>query len=335
MKEIVKQDQDVVSNENQDQALSNFKAAFYMMNAKPDSSIQLLDEIRKIDLGSIRDLNERVQRKLENHDIVGQIAAINLQFKKGKILDYNTWDEFLRENFRTINKETKAINIEWDILIKLPKYQNPQRHTIKVKIGNSISPQEMMQVMWTEENPTKLSEMFSNGLIRVDFIDQVLASELINLIQNWHSGQPKILERNGFQKFISKNNNRITNLISQFVPVIFLLIFYYYFNSFCEWGNTNSTLTLSNIQILAIIFLSIFILGKFIGAFIGRLFKKSLDKFRYYPGFEITKGDTLAVDEYLSLNKEATRGFINKVVIGIISGIVVVGLKYLIKYLVG
>ena len=45
------------------------------MNAKPDTSIQLLEGRKKITLAEIRDLNERIQRKLQNHDLIGQIAS--------------------------------------------------------------------------------------------------------------------------------------------------------------------------------------------------------------------------------------------------------------------
>jgi hypothetical protein len=50
--------------------LADLKSIFYLMNAKPDSSIQLLEGRKKISLADIRDLNERVQRKLENHNLV-------------------------------------------------------------------------------------------------------------------------------------------------------------------------------------------------------------------------------------------------------------------------
>lgn len=311
-------------------SLEDMKSFFYLMNAKPDTSIQLLEGRKKITIAEIRDLNTRIQRKLDNHQLIGQIASINLIFDKGKIQDFSTWAEFERENWNTINNKTESISITWDISLKLPKYENPQRHTLKVRIGKSISPKDMMELVFNSDDPIELHEKRAIGIVKVDFIDQVIASELIEKVTNWYDGLAKLPDEQGIQKFFIKNQNLFVGIVHNFIPIIFLIIYHYYFTAFSNLANL-SELTIANIQLLLIIFLSIFFIGSMVGKKFARWTDKKIDEYKGVSQFEITKGDQNAILDAKEVNEKITKKIISKVSITIITTIVTFFVRHLLE----
>ena len=311
--------------------LSDVKSFFYLMNAKPDTSIQLLKGRKKVTIAEIRDLNERIQRKLENHDLIGQIASINLIFEKGKIQDYGTWAEFERETWHTINNKTDAIALTWDISIKLPKYQNPQRHTLKVRVGQAISPKDMMELVFNSDNASELIEKRADGVVKVDFIDQVIAGELIEKVVAWYDGLKKMPDDVGVQKIMEKHQNFIVGVIHNFTPIILLGIYHYYFIAFCNWSNLTSNLTIANIQFLLITFITVFFVGSMIAKKIAKWTDKKIDDYKGLSQFEITKGDENAVHDAQQNNNTITKQILTKGGLAIVTTIVAFVVRHLLE----
>jgi uncharacterized protein YlzI (FlbEa/FlbD family) len=312
-------------------SLDDVKAFFYLMNAKPDTSIQLLEGRKKISVGCIRDLNERIQRKLQNHDLIGQIASINLIFGKGKIKDYATWAEFERETWHTINNKTEAVSITWDISVKLPRYENPQRHTLKVRIGQSISPKDMMELVFSSDDPTELREKRADGVVKVDFIDQVIASELIEKVNGWYDGLAKLPDETGIQKYIEKYQGLLVGIVHNFTPIGLLGLYHYYFISFCPWGNLINNLTLSNIQLILIAFITVFFVGSMTGKKFAKWLDNKIDDYKGISQFEITRGDENAINDAKTNNDTITRTLRNKAFLAVFSGIIGFGVKHLLE----
>ena len=48
-----------------------------------------------------------------------------------------------------------------------------EKHTLKVKIGNSIAPKDMFQMMFTSDEPSEILESRAEGLVKVEFINQL------------------------------------------------------------------------------------------------------------------------------------------------------------------
>lgn len=312
-------------------SLDDVKSFFYLMNAKPDTSIQLLEGRKKITLAEIRDLNERIQRKLQNHDLIGQIASINLIFEKGKIQDYSTWAEFERETWHTINNKTEAISLTWDISVKLPRYENPQRHTLKVRIGQAVSPKDMMELVFSSDDPSELREKRADGIVKVDFIDQVIAGELIEKVVTWYEGLKKVPDDVGFQKIMEKNQNLIASTIFNFTPILFLAIYHYYFLAFCDWGSLSSNITIANIQLFLIVFVAVFYFGKIFASKFAKWIDKKIDEYTRISQFEISKGDENASHDSATKNNSISKKILTKVLLSIISTVVAFGLRHLLE----
>lgn len=312
-------------------SLNDIKSFFYLMNAKPDTSIQLLKGRKKITIADIRDINERIQRKLDNHDLIGQIASINLMFEKGKIQEYSNWSEFERETWHTINNKTESISLIWDISIKLPKYENPQRHTLKVRLGRSISPKDIMELVLNSDDPTELREKSAEGVVKIDFIDQIIAIELIEKVTTWYDGLNKVSDNMGIQQIMKNNQNFIVGIIHNFMPILLLAIYHYYFIAFFPWGNLTNNITLSNIQLLLISFVGVFFIGSMIAKKSSKWLYNKIDQYKGISQFEITKGDENAAYDSMQNNISTTKQIFTKVGITSFASIVAFFARHIIE----
>lgn len=315
-------------------SLEDMKSIFYMMNAKPDSSIQLLEGRKKICFDDIKDLNQRIQRKLENHDLIGQISTINLGFEKGKIQDYGTWAEFEREGWNSINQQTDSISLTWDISLKLPHYTNPQRHTLKVRVGNALSPKDMIELVFTSDDVSELKEKRAEGVVKVDFIDQVIAGELIERVVNWYDGLSKLSHDYSLQKLLKRYQSIGAGIIHNFTPIVFLSIYHYYFLTFCDWSSISSGITLANIQLLLILFIGVYFIGSMFGRRFSNWYGSKIDKYKGMNQFDITRGDKNAHKEAILENRKITKEISLKILYAILTATISFGVKGLLEKLI-
>lgn len=65
-------------------SLDEFKSFFYQYNAKPDTEIRLLKDVKIVELADIFSLEEQVTDKLRNHTIVAKKVEIFLFFHREK-----------------------------------------------------------------------------------------------------------------------------------------------------------------------------------------------------------------------------------------------------------
>src|SRR5690606_4382656 len=212
--------------------------------------------------------------------------------------------------------------------LKLPRYQNPQRHTLKVRIGQSVSPKDMMELVFNSDNMTELREKRAIGIVKVDFIDQVIAGELIANVTNWYEGLQKMPGEKGIQKIFEKHQNLIIGIVHNFTPVAILAIYHYYFIAFCNWGNSNS-FSLANIQLILIIFLALFFIGSMTGKRLARWTDTKIDDYKGISQFEITKGDENAISEAKINNSDVTKKLLIKILLMVATPIVAFFVRHL------
>lgn len=211
-------------------SVDEFKSLFYQLNAKPDTQIRLLPGKKNLELADIRSINEQIFAKLRNHDLVSDIASINFVLSQRKIKDYCTWAEFERENWDTVNEKVFAITLKWDVAIKLPQYQLPQIHSLKIRMGTAIPPKDMFQLILTSDDIGELMEARTPSICKVDFVNTILADELMNIVASWHEGLGDLPETNLLSSFLAKNGKFLSQMIGYFSPIVLLTIFYQYYD---------------------------------------------------------------------------------------------------------
>ena len=311
--------------------LDTFKSILYWQNVKPDTQIKFFRVRKKVEVSDIYSLNERLNAKISTHTVQTYIASIDFILSDGNIRSYGSWAEFEREKWDYINQKVLSINITWDLTFSLKNFNLPQKHTLKVKIGNSIAPKDMFQMMFTSDEPSEILESRAEGLVKVDFINQLISNELINIVTEWHDGLKSVELEKGFIKFLEEKQKYISTFVANFTPV-FLIYFVYLFQELlCNTFGSTKALDLISFQKTIFIFSLVFVVGILLGKLFSNWLNRRIDKFDYHSGFFITQGDKDYFDELKNNNNKTKNEIIKKVVLAIITASITVITKFILE----
>jgi hypothetical protein len=310
--------------------LDEFKSFFYQLNAKPDTELRLLPSGKVLELSDIRSINERVGAKLKNYDVVAEITSINFVLSNRKLKDFSTWAEFERENWDTINEKIESIGITWDISLKLPQFKLPQRHSMKLRIGDAIAPKDMFQLVLTSDDISELLEAGSPGICKVDFVNSIIAIELLNIASSWHEGLKNTPEAVFFQKFLRKQGKSLSEIIRYSLPILLLVVTHQYSEYLFPALGIGHEVSLNSIEKVLIFLSAIFMTGFYIGLKVERSIDRKINKFEEYPSFLITRGDRKKVEEFESNNEKLTKQIGGKILWILFSISASAGIKFLV-----
>ena len=311
-------------------SLDELKSLFYLYNAKPDTEIRFLKGGKIVELADIRSLEEQVADKLGNHDTVGQTVSISFILSNKKLKEFSTWAEFDRAKWNTIKEKIEALSISWNILIQLPQYKSPQPHSMKLRIGNSIQPKDIFQLIFTSDDVSEVLEARSAGVCKVDFINTILANELLFLVDEWYKGLKQAPEPDLIQKFFKKYGKAATAALRYFFPLLSLFVACNYTDYLYALLGMEQNLSLATLQTSLLFLLTTFMLGSFIGRIIEESIDRKIDKLEEYPNFMITKGDENSSVEFEQNNKKLT----NQVCIRIFWILFSILISYPVKFLI-
>lgn len=313
--------------------LDEYKSFFYQLNAKLDTEIRLLHGKKNLELMDIRSIKEQISAKLRNHDLVADIASINFVLSNRKIKDYAIWAEFERENWDTVNEKVCTLTIKWDVAIKLPQYQLPQRHSLKIRIGTEIPPKDIFQLILTSDDITELIEARTPSICKVDFVNDILATELISIVVNWYEGLRDLPETNPLNNFLVKKGRLLSEIIRYSSPIVLLTIFYQYYDYFIPLLEVQEQISLKSLEALLIVFSAIFIIGIFLGLRLERFIDKRIEKFEEHPRFSITRGDKKSAEEFERTNKKLTNQILVRFIWVVFGLIVSSSVKFVVEYI--
>lgn len=313
--------------------LDEYKSLFYQLNAKLDTEIRLLHGKKNLELADIRSINEQISAKLRNHDLVADIASINFVLSNRKIKDYAIWAEFERENWDTVNEKVLTLTIKWDIAIKLPQYKLPQRHSLKIRIGTEIPPKDIIQLILTSDDITELIEARTPSICKVDFVNDILAAELMSIVVNWYEGLRDLPETNPLNSFLVKKGRLLSEIIRYSSPIVLLIISYQYYDYFMPLIGIQEQMSLKSLEALLILFAAIFIVGIFLGFKFERFIDERIEKFEEHPRFSITRGDKKSAEEFERTNKKLTNQILVRFFWVLFSLVVSSSIKFVVKYI--
>ena len=216
-------DEKLVEVDKQEISVKDFKSVFYQLTAKPDSMTRVFTKDASIEIDDIRLLNDRVVEKLKSHyNDAGFLISVHVKFTNGKMKTFSSWrafDEHKWYESESINK----IVICWEFNAMLPQYTVPQKHTLTVKMTNSMRPEEMINIIFTG-NIQELEELDRNFfpvVARVDFIDRVLGDELLNIVSDWMKGlKESSIEKSKTILFLKKNKGKLASILNFITYVV-------------------------------------------------------------------------------------------------------------------
>jgi len=286
--------------------LEHFKSIYYWVNAKPDSQIKILEGRKLVDINAIYAINASIIEKLRTHSLNGSITTIDIIFEKSQIKSFSNFSQFEQENWGMINETIRHITISWDMSVKLPMYELPQRHLLKVKIGDALPPKDVFQLLFTSDNESELVESRAEGVVKIDFINQVLATELLERVQNWHNGLPAVNSSKTI-KFLKDKHSGVLTTLSKYLPVALIVIFAFCLPIIQRFGYFN-VLNIDTVVYLLCTMFVVYNINDYIIRIALRYISKKIDLFKDFKPFNISNGDML----YQAKVEEDNRGILKQ-----------------------
>ena len=194
--------------------IKQFQSLYYLIKGKRDTDIKLFTEFKQFSFQDVLELNDKVYKVLELHQLVTDILNVNVGLENKEIKTFGSWNEFKNTDWN-ISARTKYITIEWDfnLLFQNQFHNVPQTHTMRVRIGNSLKPSEMIQVVFQGGDEYELEEAQAQMSCKIDFINAQICNQLKTIVSEWYEALPKNSDDHKLIKLILKHEVKIQNFI--------------------------------------------------------------------------------------------------------------------------
>ena len=303
--------------------IDTLKSVYYWINAKPDTHIKVFKQSKLVSFSDIIVLNGKVQQKLENHELFTNVTSITLTFEDGEIKSFNAWEVFKNHPWEVPNK-TESITINWDITVQLPNYKLPQKHTLKVRIGSSLRPNEIFQIMTNGDDDIELHENMAFMVCKVDFINVVLSKELISIISEWYNILPSIQPKSKIQQFVEKYKReiaRVGHYLTTFTGLVILFFIFKLHTRTLEVKAFDINLYRDIYFWIICLFIAYFISNLF-GTSFGQYIFNKVNSYKESHIFKITSGDKNEQDELERKNRKVSSNLIWQFIIRLLVSLI-------------
>lgn len=321
----------VMTISEHEKAMENFKAFYYQMNAKPDCKSIIYNKNIRIDKNDLIDLSQRIVSKFKNHyDDEGYKINTHLLFSNKEAVEFTTWESFV--GYVWPNTKLNSITIEWEYMLKLPGYQYPQLHRLIVKISDGIRPEEMLNLLISGrlENIDEIENGLYPLAARVDFVNNVISDELLQIVRDWANGVRLVNKNRRFLFNLRKIRRQLAYFLNYLTTLIAMICSLIYINvSLLSHPFKIVELSSADIQksinVMFGFLLFIFVIYK-ISQLISNYIYKTLEDIGENHVFKITKNDKKEIDRIESADEKRSKhiilNFILSIILNIACGII-------------
>jgi hypothetical protein len=319
-----------IIDENQ---IKQFQSLYYLIKGKRDTDIKLFTDYKQFTYDDIIELNDKVYRKLRNHELITDIVGVTVGLSSKEIKSFGSWEEFKNTDW-IISECTRYISIEWDFNLITPNQTHPvpQTHTMRVRIGNSLKPSEMIHVMFQGGEEYDLEEVQAQMSCKIDFINAQICSELKKVVSDWYDTLADNSEEHTVTKLVIRHDVKLQTFVIVSFIIAGVILVNYLFNTF--YYSEISFLPVDKVHRLFLIATSsvtimyiFYILGRFLASSIMRRYIHKLSR---NPMFNFTRGDKNKFREVRKENKK----ILNRLLITLLIGLSVNAISAIIGELI-
>jgi hypothetical protein len=299
------------------------KALFYLFAGKPDSRIKVYHKPLYLEVSDIVELNDCITRKLQTHNINGQITSLNIGYEGSDLQEFGTWAEFEEHHWQSPECVEEVV-IKWDFMVDIKDYESPQRHTLLVRISSDMKPGKFMQMMASgnSDDFDQVDVMTAPAFCRVDFINAQMSKELINEVTDWIKARKEPALITDFYYWFKKRRQILAEVTHHSVVFMYALL---WISSFL-WVNTNQYSNSMTIEVIAIwLFLGLYgftPLGRVGHALASRVYGALANINGKKVVFSFTSGDKKLNAESIDMNKNHGKAFIKQTVWSLLLNVV-------------
>ena len=305
-------------------------ALLALLHGKSESICKFSRKKIKVDKLQLDTLNEMLCEKLDNHDIFEISTSVDISLFNKKTITFKSWQDFSRSTMQNNNSAVRSIFMRWDFFIKIKNFANPQRHTVSIRISTAPTTTEVLHALFNgglDDESQDLEMRCCTVFSKVDFVNNVLAEELLNLISDWTKGcEDLFLGRNTLVRFLVSNRW----IISVFSESLFIVMSCVLCFGVVQMAGLDCFTEITNRIILFAIICAFFFCNVYwrLCGLVKNLTYNKLEQISKLHVFRLTKGDENLVKEIESQSS------VIGVVLWLASEVIFpIGLNFLFKYL--
>lgn len=168
--------------------IKEFQSLYYALNARPDTITKLYTNKVILNMEDILTLESMIQDKLSLHSQEGQFGknSVNVTTNKHKVYNFDNTELFHAHNWNTA-ESIESIILTWDFYMVIAGYENPQRHKLTVKLSSGLKPEEVISLIFSGklEDVQNIDAQQATIVAQMDFIDNRLGQEFLNIVDEW------------------------------------------------------------------------------------------------------------------------------------------------------
>lgn len=269
-------------------------------------------------LSNIEQLHYRINQLTEQYNICSSSEIYSIKYVDDSSERFSSIER-VKLHAGSKGSAVEEINIQYNLLIILPKTQRPQEYKIKVTLVSRVSKIEKMKDElgpMAEGIPFYQFERMKTAIFSIDYIDASVANALMSSLKSWFNG----LEKSSTSKIL-KFGRSLSQYFPAFFKYSFLALSCYYSYAFSEqFVAENSTNLHSTSLYILFVILTAFLSYK-LGNFLGRKAEISLDKI-YEPSYiKLSEADTTFVKNASTENTKSLYTFWGTTLFAILIGI--------------
>lgn len=213
--------------------IKEFQSLYYALNARPDTITKLYSNKVVLVMEDINSLESMVLEKLELHYQDGQFGktSVVVTTNKHKVYNFDNTQLFHEHNWNSA-ESIESIVLIWDFYIIIPGYENPQRHKLTVKLSSGLKPEEVISLIFSGklEDVQNIETQQATIVAQMDFIDNRLGQEFLNIVEEWVKLLQTHTERNKFILWLKSVRKYVAYYINYLFFLFLLFTFLIGFN---------------------------------------------------------------------------------------------------------
>lgn len=320
----------LILKDDEERRIKEFKSLYYELNAKPDTTTKIYNDKVLVCKDDIERLEDLIREKLAFHVNDGEFGSstVIVSTSKHKSHSFNDFKLFAAQNW-SIAEYINSMTISWDFFVHVDGYSRPQRHKLTVKISCGMKPEEILSLMFSGriEDIQEIEEQQATIIAQMDFIENRLGQEFINIVGEWvDTLQKSYTEKNHFILFLKRHRklvayyfNYVFSILLSFVFILGLnyAIISFNFDTISEL-NTNHVLFLLNYTAICIL-VCFFTLNH--GENTANKIFRYLNEYGETFVFRITKGDENKYKKIMSEDKKSAIKILKSLIFSLILNI--------------
>lgn len=268
-------------------------------------------------LNNVEQLYHRVYQSAEQYNVCSSNETYSVRYVDDSSERYSSIER-LKLHAESKGSAVESIDIQFNLLIVLPKTQRPQEYKINVTLASRVARIEGMKEElgpMSNEIPLYQFERMKTAVFSIDYIDVGVANAMMSVLKAWYNS----LEKNNASKLL-KNARLVSHLFPRFFKYSLLSVSCYYIYSLSSHYIPSGVVDLEKSSLFILVSLLLAFQSYRVGAFLGRKAELGLDRIYEHSYIKFSGADENFVKNASSKNRTNIWMFIGATMSTIVLG---------------